>query len=310
MVDCDLFVIGDCNPDLVLDGDVVPVFGQVEKVIEEAALTIGGSGAIVACGATRLGMDVALAGLVGDDAFGRLQLDALRARSVNVDSVVVDPQQRTGLSVIFRREGDRAILTLLGAIGELKIDDIDQVTLAGARHLHISSYFLQTSLRPDVPKLLELAHAAGAKTSLDTNWDPEEQWSIGADGVLADVDCFLPNAEEARRISGCETAEEALAALAAEVATVVIKLGPGGAIARSGSESAHHGALDVDVVDTVGAGDSFDAGFLTGRLRGFSLERSLALACACGSLSTRATGGVNAQPSMAEATSLAGISTG
>lgn len=307
MTETDLLVIGDCNPDLVLGPEVTPVYGQAEQVIDEASLTIGGSGAIVACGAARLGLRTSIAALVGEDAFGRIQLDALRERSVGVEQVVADPAQRTGLSVILRRGDDRAILTLLGAVAEFRIDHLDRSAIAAARHVHISSYFLQRSLRPDVEEVLALAHEGGATTSLDTNWDPDEDWTSGLSGVLAELDCFLPNAEEARRISGCVTNESALSALAAVVPTVAIKLGSDGAIARNGDQVVRQGAFACEVVDSVGAGDSFNAGFLTGLHRRWTLEESLALACACGSLSTRAAGGVAAQPSIEEATEVAGI---
>lgn len=304
----DLLVVGDCNPDLLLDGDVAPVFGQVETLIDAAELTIGGSAAIVACGAARLGLSAGLASLVGDDALARVQLAALAERGVDTSAVVVDPAVRTGLSVIARRGSDRAIMTALGAIGELRGKHVEGAVGSGARHMHLTPYFLLECLRPDAPRLLETARQAGATTSLDTNWDPSGVWTDGLDAALAHVDYFMPNAGEALRITGRETVREAAAALAVDIPTVVVKLGSDGAYARSGDQEASAAAPAVDVLDTIGAGDSFTAGFIAARLGGRDLTSALRTACACGSLSARGSGGVEAQPTMEEATASAGLS--
>lgn len=299
----DLVVLGDCNPDLMLTGDVVPVFGQVEQMLDNARLTIGGSGSIMAAGAARLGLRTALISVVGDDALGRLQLDALRARSVDVTGVHVDPALPTGLTVVLSRDADRAILTALGTIDALRGELVDLGMLRGARHVHVTSYFLQPALRRDLPTLLAVARKAGATTSLDTNWDPSGAWDDGLGAVLGMLDVFLPNAAEAALITGEADIDAAATALAAQVETVVVKLGGAGALARSGTAVVRRRALAAAVVDTTGAGDSFAAGFLAARLRGWPLDRALAVGVACGSLSTRASGGVDAQPTLEEALS-------
>jgi sugar/nucleoside kinase (ribokinase family) len=305
MPEHDLVVLGDCNPDLLLTGDVVPSFGQVEQIVDDATLTIGGSGAITAAGSARLGLRTALVSVVGDDSFGRLQLDALRARGVDVGGVRVDPTLPTGVTVVLSRGDDRAILTAPGTIGVLRGELVDLDLLRGARHVHATSYFLQPGLRADLPELLGVARAAGATVSLDTNWDPAGSWDDGLDRLLGMLDVFLPNAAEARLITGEPDVEVAASALAAQVGTVAVKLGASGGLARSGAATVRRAALAAELVDTTGAGDSFAAGFLAGRLLGHPLERALALAVACGSLSTRASGGVDAQPTLEEAESAA-----
>jgi sugar/nucleoside kinase (ribokinase family) len=298
----DLLVLGDCNPDLVLrGGDVEPAFGQVERIVERAQLVIGGSGAITACGAARLGLRTALAGVVGADGFGRFMVDALTERGVDVSGLVVDGECPTGVSVVLVRDEDRAILTALGTIETLSADRVDRRLLLSARHVHVSAFFLQHDLRPDLAALLGEARAAGATTSVDPNWDAREEWDGGLLGVLAVTDVLLLNAEEAKRIAGKADAEAAARVLAQHCPTVVVKLGGEGALALRGDALARASALPVTVVDTVGAGDSFDAGFLAGTLAGRSLEQSLALAVTSGSLSTLAAGGTAAQPTLEEA---------
>jgi sugar/nucleoside kinase (ribokinase family) len=301
MIAHDLVVLGDCNPDLLLRGDIVPAFGQVEQIVDEAKFTIGGSGAIVAAGAARLGLRTALVSVVGDDPLGRVQLEALRARAVDVAGVRLDPDMPTGVTVVLSKGEDRAMLTSLGTIAELRRELVDVERLRSARHVHVTSYFLQSRLRPDLPALLGEARAAGATVSVDTNWDPAGSWDDGLQALLGLVDCFMPNKAEALLIAGEADVEAAAEALAQRVGTVAIKLGDAGGLARSGTSVVRWPALAVDLVDTTGAGDSFAAGFLAGSLRGWPLERALALAVACGSLSTRASGGVDAQPTLPEA---------
>ncbi len=297
----DILVAGEINPDLILSGNVTPAFGQVEQLVDAADLAVGSSSAIFACGAARLGLKVAIVGVCGADIFGHFMLDELSQRGVDVSAVIVDPAQSTGLSVILNQAaGERAILTHLGAINQLRAEQVTHSLLQKTHHLHVASYFLQTALQPGLPELFRGAHALGLTTSLDTNWDPSGAWS-GFDELLAQVDIFLPNQNEALAISGASRLEDALQILSRKSRAVAIKCGRDGGLARQGDVSAHAAALPVQVVDTVGAGDSFDAGFLYGWLKGWRLEKTLALAVACGSLSTRAAGGTSTQPTLDEA---------
>jgi sugar/nucleoside kinase (ribokinase family) len=182
----------------------------------------------------------------------------------------------------------------------LHADQVTDELLARTRHLHVTSYFLQTALQPGLLDLFHRAHALGLTVSLDPNWDPSGKWH-GFDKVLPQVDVFLPNENEALALTGEETVELALARLGRECPTVAIKMGARGAIATRGAETVSGSAIDVKVVETTGAGDSFDGGFLYGFLHGWSLERALDLGVACGSLSTRDAGGTTAQPALCEA---------
>ena len=296
----DLLVAGEINPDLILSGNVIPEFGQVEKLVDTAALTIGSSSAIFACGAARLGLNVAFIGLCGDDVFGRFMLDEMSKRGVDVSHVIVRKDGQTGLSIILNNEIDRAILTHSGLIAELLASDIADSLLAQARHLHVASYFLQTKLQPDLPALFKRAQSLGLTTSLDTNYDPSEKW-IGFDELLAVTNVFLPNETEAKSLTGAENAEEAATRLQSKVEALAIKLGKNGALGISKSQRVQVESIPIKVVDTVGAGDSFDAGFMAGYLNDWELEKSLRLACVCGALSTQQAGGTNGQPTLEEA---------
>lgn len=294
----DVLVAGEINPDLILSDPALAVgFGQQETLVEGLALTIGSSSAIFACGAARLGLRVGFVGVVGDDLFGHFMLGAMRERGVDVTPVIVDPTRRTGLSVILSRGADRAILTYQGAIAALQAAQIGDTLLRRARHLHVASYFLQPGLQAGLPDLFRRARAAGLTTSLDTNWDPSGAW-LGLGDLLPETDVFLPNENEALAITHAASAGDALDALGRLSRVVAIKQGERGGIARQAGETAQAGPLPVHVVDTVGAGDTFDAGFVYGWLSGWPLRRSLQMACVCGSLSTQAAGGTDGQPTL------------
>jgi sugar/nucleoside kinase (ribokinase family) len=298
--DFDVIVVGELNADLILRGDVTPAFGQVEKIIDEATLTLGSSAGIFACGAARLGLHVAFVGKVGDDEFGHFVVHELNKRGIETGGIVIDPATPTGLSVILSRPSDRAILTHLGSIAALRYDEIDRSLLSRARHLHLGSFYLLDALRPDVPRLFDEAKAYGLTISIDTNYDPTEQWAGRLRDTLQRVDVFLPNETELLAITHEDSIEAGLDRLA-YIPTVAVKLGARGAVARRGSEIVHADSLHVNVVDTTGAGDSFDAGFVYGYLAGQPLQQVLRFACACGSLSTRAAGGTGAQATVEEA---------
>jgi sugar/nucleoside kinase (ribokinase family) len=308
MRDFDILAVGDLCADLILSGDVTPAFGQAEKLVDTATLTIGGSTTIFACGAARLGLRVAFAGVAGDDEFGAFMRRALTARGVDMAGLTADPSLQTGISVHLARGFDRAILTYSGTVSRLRFDHLDLALIPRARHLHLGAYFLLDSLQADVPRLFDLAHAAGLTTSLDTNFDPSEQWNGVLWDVLTRTDVFLPNETEACAITGADDPLAALAILAQRVPTVALKRGSAGSSAQRGGESMHAPALLVDAVDTTGAGDSFDGGFLYGVLQDWSLQDCLRLANACGALSTRCRGGTDGQPTLAEAATYADLS--
>jgi sugar/nucleoside kinase (ribokinase family) len=302
--DFDLLVIGEMNADLILQGDVTPAFDQVEKVIDDATLTIGSSSAIFACGAARLGLRVAFVGKVGDDVFGRFMQHELAARGIDVSGASVDPTIKTGLSVILSRGVDRAILTYSGTIAALRYDEIDLSLLRRARHLHVGSYYMLDALRADIPRLFAQAKQTGLSVSIDTNYDPSEQWDAGIQTTLGYVDLFLPNETELCAITRQRSWQEALQQQARQTPIVALKRGVDGASVQQGAQRIDAAPLRVQVIDTTGAGDSFDAGFVYGYLAGWDVERCLRLAVACGSLSTRAAGGTGAQATLAEAMAL------
>jgi ribokinase len=306
----DVLVLGDANPDLILRGDVVPRFGQVEQLLSSADVVIGGSGAIVAHGLARLGRGVRLAALVGRDAFGDLLCERLGAGGVDVSAVQRHAGVATGLTVVLADVDDRAVLTFTGAVAELTGDQAASALSAairdGARHLHVSSLFLLPRLAPDLADMMALARSRGLTTSLDTNFDPSGRWE-GVEALLPHLDLMLPNRTEvlaiARTIHAPSAGPDvddpvaAAALLARRGPLVVVKLGAGGAVAvHPDGRALHRAATPVLPVDTTGAGDTFDAAYLDSLLSGSRVEECLRRATLAGALSTSAVGGTAGQP--------------
>lgn len=291
-----ILVVGELNPDLVLAAlTSVPEPGR-EVVAREFAFRLGSSSAICASGLAKLGNDVAFLGTAGDDAFGRFCVQQLAAAGVDVSLVRTDPSLQTGLTVSITAQ-DRALVSYPGAMEELCADDVADSVLASFRHLHVSAYFLQRGLKPGLPSLFRRARALGLTTSFDPGHDPYNEWGDEIRDVFRDTRLLFLNETELELTTGSGDIEQGLGQLTTDSTLAVVKLGARGAAALDASGVIDRvPAMEVDVVDTTGAGDSFNAGFLHAWLRDSSLAEALRCGVVCGSLSTRGMGGCEAQP--------------
>jgi sugar/nucleoside kinase (ribokinase family) len=288
-------IAGELNMDLILYGLPAELPPERELLADRMMLTLGGSSAIVAHNLAALGSRVGYQSRIGDDQLGRLALERLSEIGVDVSYVrQVSSPIKSGLSIILQREGWRNILTYPGTIAELTLTDLDFDYLADSHHFHLCSFYLQTALQPHVAGIFERLKDKGLTTSLDTNDDPEDQWDGGLREVLPHLDVFFPNAREARRIAGTDDLEVAIKTLAETVPIVVVKLGQEGAMAQRGKERFFSPAFKVNAVDAVGAGDSFDAGFLHEFVRGADLTTCLNAGNRAGALSATRAGGTEA----------------
>jgi sugar/nucleoside kinase (ribokinase family) len=287
-------VVGELNLDLVLYG--LPGHFELDRehLASNLTLTLGSSSAIFAHNFALLGNRVGFHSAVGDDPLGELCLERLMESGVDVSAVRKFPAKQTGLTVILPQAEKRFILTYPGVMAEMRIEDLDLTRILDARHLHLSSYFLQRALRPRVPELFRLAKEAGLSTSMDTNDDPDDRWEQDVLDVLSWVDALLPNEYEACRLARTDDPMLALDFLAARVPLVVMKRGEKGVLARRESEIFEASPPMVAAVDTIGAGDSFDAGFLHEFIRGAKIEDCLRYGNLTGALSTTRSGGTEA----------------
>ena len=288
----DVAIVGEINPDIILDGLPLNLGEDRELLADSCTITLGGSSAILAHNLASLGTRVTFSARVGDDDFANMCLRELVRAGVNLDRVVrASGGAGTGVTVILPLAKTRRILTFPGAMSELSLEDLDLDFIARASHFHLSSLFLHRKLFPDIPWLFEQMKLRGLTTSLDTNDDPEDRWQDVVERILPHVDILFGTEEELRKIAGVEQAE---AFIAPRVRVLVVKRGARGASAFSAGSCYHAPALRLDAVDAVGAGDTFDAGFLHQWLRRTPLEQCLAYGNVAGGLSVTRAGGIEA----------------
>ncbi len=289
----DFSVVGELNLDLVLYGLPPKLELDREHIASDMRLTLGSSSAIFAHNLALLGNRVAFHSAIGADALGELCLSRLAESGTDVSTVRKFPDKQTGLTVILPRPVKRYILTFPGVMADMRFEDLDLDLVFNAQHLHISSLFLQRALRPRVGELFRLAQQAGLTTSLDTNDDPDGRWDLDND-IFKHLDVLLPNASEACRLADTATPEAALETLAKRVPLVAMKRGEQGAVAKRGDVEVVSSPFPEKAWDSMGAGDSFDAGFLHQYVRGASPEACLRFGNLAGALSTTRQGGTEA----------------
>lgn len=293
----DVTIAGELNLDLILYGlpEQLPI--EREILADRLSVTLGSSSAIFAHNLSVLGSRVGFISRVGDDPLGQIALDRLAAGGVDTSKTQkISGATKTGLTVILPHTQSRRILTYPGTMFEMCFESLDLDYLCDAKHFHLSSFFLHRALRPRIAELFERVKKAGLSTSLDTNDDPEDRWGSDLLDLLQYVDVFLPNTREAKRVAGVDDLDAAVGRLARLVPLVVVKLGDEGALAQRGNEQLKSPALTigVDAVDPVGAGDSFDAGFIHQYIRGEDIAICLAYGNLAGAFSTTRAGGTEA----------------
>lgn len=293
----EVVVIGELNVDIILNNiHQLPEIGK-EILADNLNLTLGSSSAILASNLSSLGEKVAFIGKIGNDKFASIILDVLEAKKVNISRIVVSNSLNTGATIVLNYDQDRANITFPGAMVDLTLNDIDWRYLSTASHLHFSSVFLQPAIKNDLPILFSRAKSAGLTTSLDPQWDPEEKWDINLRELLPNLNIFMPNMAEFKFITGASSLEDGIETIMkfAPNLTLIIKDSINGAFAWNGKEIIHQPAfLNNNVVDCIGAGDSFNAGFIRKFISGFSLKQCLEYAALVGAVSTTCTGGTGA----------------
>lgn len=290
----DVSVVGELNLDLILYG--LPEKFQLERehLAKNLSITLGSSSAIFAHNLACLGNKVGFSSGIGSDSLGEICRERLAEAQVDLSGIKTFPGRTTGLTIILPQAGGRYILTYPGTMYDLEFRHLNLAHILAAKHLHVSSYYLQTGLRPDFAELFRRAKESGLSTSLDTNDDPQDSWADDVREVLRYVDVFLPNEAEACKIAKSEHLDAAARILSKQVPLLVVKCGARGVVAWRGNEKTVAPALAITPVDAVGAGDSFDAGFVHQFIRGASIDRCLHFANVTGALSVTRAGGTEA----------------
>lgn len=295
----DAFVVADLCVDLLFTGTVRPKYGQAEQLIDDYTIDLGGSAAIFAAQFAKLGGKIGLLAKVAEDLFGNMLKDKLKSLGISTAYISTDPSRKTSVGIGLFDGKDRAMLTYTGTMLATQPEDIHKNYLNLTSHWHIASYYLLTQLRSFWSEFIPQLKKQGISLSLDTNWDPEEDWQQVQE-ILPFVDVFLPNEAEAKHISGKNDLLESGKYLAQYCGLVVVKCGADGAIVFRNDEIQSFAipaelTENLQIADTTGAGDNFDAGFLRNWLLGKSLEECIHLGIRCGTASLKAIGGIEGQ---------------
>lgn len=291
----DVIVIGELNVDLILNQiDSYPELGK-EKLAKKMDLVLGSSSAIFASNLSSLGAKVSFIGKIGDDIFGDLVLESLHKKNVDTSFITIDKSLKTGATIILNYDEDRAMITHSGAMEHLSISDINTDILNKAKHIHVSSVFLQPKLKNDLLEIFKTAKKAGLTTSLDPQWDPNENWDLNLEKLLPYTDVFLPNEVEIMNLTGKNSVEEAINVINKYANVIIVKMGSTGSVSFYKNKMIKIPAyLNENVVDAIGAGDSFDAGFIFKFIQGEEIEVCQKFGNLAGAVNTTASGGTSA----------------
>lgn len=299
----DVTAVGELNADLILNRiDGFPEVGK-EIFAHDMLLTLGSSTAIFAANIATLGVRTAFAGMIGQDLPGRLVREELVSKGVATDFLIESPEWATGITVVMNYGEDRANVTHAGAMERMGFQDLDKSLFDRTRHIHLSSLFMQPALLEGIGDVLTPAREKGVTVSLDLQWDPAEKWNFDYRRWLPLVDLFLPNEKELMALTRRSTIEEAVEEVRPWLGrALVLKCGSRGSllVPREGAVRRQEACLNRNVIDAIGAGDSFNAGFVCGFVKGLSLERCQELGNLTGAVNTTAAGGTGAFGSLEE----------
>jgi 2-dehydro-3-deoxygluconokinase len=292
---CDVVTLGEC---------MAVLYPREPVTLDDAsvlALDIGGAEANLSIGLSRLGHRARFISRVGDDPFGQRMRATLEREGVDTAYLTTDTSAQTG--VFFREwlpDGARRVYYYRAgsAASRMAPEHLRSEAFAGARIVHLTGITpaLSASCAATVAKAIELAHAAGALVSFDPNYR-QRLWDVptaraALRPILEQTDILLMGHEDAQAVLGDGDDEELLergAMLGARV--VVLKRAERGALALTdGIRYAAPAHPVKQVIDPVGAGDGFDAGFLAGWLRGNSIEESLELGARIGAAAVEVLG--------------------
>lgn len=290
----DVTLAGDTALDLLMYGLPDDLPPERELLADAIAIRVGGSAAITAHNLAALGNRVGFITAVSEDDLGRFCLSELREAGVDLSRCVPAHGVPAAVTVHLQHKKLRHMFTYAGPTCELTFDGLDVGYLAQSQHFHMSSYYLQRALTPRIPELFAELKKAGVTLSLDPNDDPSQKWDRGILEAIRQVDILMPNEREACLLAGEPDLDRAIAHLREWVPLLVVKLGSDGATAFSGQQCWHVPADRAQVVDAIGAGDSFNTGFLHAWIRGYPIDKALTLGSKIASLSVTDSGGTSA----------------
>lgn len=287
----DAFIYGDVNVDIVIPGvENFPLPGQ-EDVVNIMNTYVGGGAALFTLGLGKLGLNPVFQGTVGDDCYGRFIIDEFTKMNVDSSLLKISNKNKTGISISFTNEKDRSFLTYRGTNDEINLDYVALDNVNNSRHIHLTGYLGTKNHNQYLSLLKKIKKLKDTTVSFDVGWDDSGEWYEGIYQLFPYIDVLFMNETEAIHYGRKATALEAITDFSKYCSIVVAKLGKSGSIAIMDGNVYESKPYQVTAVDTTGAGDSFNAGFIYGFLKGKTITDSLKCGNGCGALSVTAFGG-------------------
>jgi len=293
----EVVAIGRINVDIDMKVDKLPKVNE-HIICETGHIVFGGSAANFATQSARLGVKTMLVSCVGDDDYGRLAVKNIAKEGVDTSCILVLENQPTGIFVhIYDAKGERIVVAEPGANRFLEKRVFEEENLLDAQVIHVAGSF---------PMLIERVAEVTTSYGMILSLDPGRAGiSLDYNKILKQTDLLFLNQEELKNYFKINPNESALREFAKTFpGIVVLKMGEKGAIATDGFEYCTSEVFEVPVVDTLGAGDSFAAGFVTAWMRSERIEQALNIANAVAALTITKTGAQNGQPTLDEAARL------
>jgi sugar/nucleoside kinase (ribokinase family) len=287
----DLYVYGDVNIDLVIpEVEKLPEPGQ-EEFVPVMETFVGGGAALFTLGTGKLGLHPVFQAEIGDDLYGEMIRKTFRENHVDDSLLETSSEYHTGISISFTNEKDRSFLSYKGTNEKISLDAVRIEQVKKASHIHVTGYAGSENHASYLEFLRKIKEETDVTVSFDVGWDATGEWKTEISDLFPYIDVLFMNETEAVHYGRKENALDAAQEFAKQCSLVVIKMGSQGSMAIKDGELYQASPYQVKAVDTTGAGDSFNAGFVYGFLRGKSVEECLKCGNGCGALSVTALGG-------------------
>ncbi|MGZ9586499.1 carbohydrate kinase family protein [Paenibacillus marinisediminis] len=293
----DAVVIGDANIDLVVGGSTTMPSPGEEIFVDMMQIHVGGGAALFSLSLAKLGMKLAFNGVLGKDQFGEFILDEFKQTGIDTRQIKRSEMNNTGISIAVNPQKDRSFITYMGSNQEVNLDQVDLLEITQGRHIHLTGYKGRQNHETFIA-LVKKLKAEGITLSCDTGWDDTGEWYQGVMELMTYMDVFFMNEQEALHYTRTSNILDSIEVLRKYSKHFVLKLGAKGAVACVQGELTYRSGFIVDAVDTTGAGDSFNAGYMYGFLSDKPVEKGLMYGNACGSFSVRSYGGSTGTPNL------------
>ncbi|WMJ86682.1 carbohydrate kinase family protein [Anaerocolumna sp. MB42-C2] len=287
----DAFIYGDVNVDIVIPGvEHFPLPGQ-EDVVDIMNTYVGGGAALFTLGLGKLGLNPVFQGTIGDDCYGKFIMEELKKTNTDCSLISVSRDNKTGISISFTNEKERSFLTYRGTNAEINLNSIKLDKVQKSRHIHLTGYEGNINHNKYLQLLKKVRKLNEVTISFDVGWDSTGEWYKGIYELFPYINVLFMNETEAIHYGRKDSALEVIQDFSGYCEIAVAKLGKKGAIACSKGKDYTADSYPVTAVDTTGAGDSFNAGFIYGYLKGKDIMDCLKYGNGCGALSVTKLGG-------------------